>query len=310
MMTIIEYTSGRFSKIPVLCGPTASGKSSLALSLCLAAQGELCSCDSMQIYRHMDIGTAKPTPQEQAMVRHHLIDLVEPTDQYHVGMYVEAAQDCISDCLNRGVLPVFCGGTGQYVSALSLGIQYADITIDPNLHDSLIRMGEEQGYDVLYQELFEVDPISAAKIHPNNRKRVIRALEIYRQTGNTMSYYNQQSIQKGPAYPFALFAIHWDRDKLYQRMDDRVDLMISSGLLNEVKMIKEMGVSCKNTSLQAIGYKEMSDYLDNHITYDEAVQLIKQKTRNYGKRQLTWFRNMQGVTWIEPGQLDVILRSL
>lgn len=310
MTTIEEYTSGRFSKIPVLCGPTASGKSSMALSLCLAVNGELCSCDSMQIYRHMDIGTAKPTLQEQAMVRHHLIDLVEPTEPYHVGMYVEAAQECISDCLHRGVLPVFCGGTGQYVSALALGIQYADISIDSSLHDALIRTGEEQGYDVLYQELSKVDPDSAGKIHPNNRKRVVRALEIYRQTGKTMSYFNQQSIQKGPAYPFALFAIHWDRALLYQRMDDRVDLMLSSGLLEEVKHIKAMGVSSKNTSMQAIGYKELSDYADNRISYDEAVQLMKQKTRNYGKRQLTWFRNMQGVTWIEPGQTETILRNL
>lgn len=262
--------------------------------------------DSMQIYRHMDIGTAKPTADEQAEVVHHLIDLIEPNESFSAAMYKTAALSCIEDCLQHGHLPVFCGGTGQYASALALGITYIPLEVDADISRSLLLEASEKGYEALHDELNVVDPVSAAKIHPNNKKRVLRAMEIYRQTGKTMTYFNEQSIKEGPQYPFSLFAIEWDRDTLYKRMDQRVDQMIMDGLLDEVKKLRQYGLTSRNTAMQAIGYKELFGFLEGHVTYEDAVSQIKQNTRNYGKRQLTWFRNMGGVIWIKPEDIDVV----
>jgi len=307
MISIEPFLNGRYKSIPIICGPTGSGKSSLALALCIESEGELCSMDSMQIYKHMDIGTAKPTAEEQAETVHHLIDLIEPNESFSAAMYKKAALSCIEDCLKRGHLPVFCGGTGQYASALSLGINYIPIEVDPDISRLLLLEASEKSYEALHAELTAVDPISAAKIHPNNKKRVIRAMEIYRQTGKTMTYFNEQSIIDGPQYPFSLFAIDWDRDALYIRMDQRVDQMIKDGLLDEVKKLRQYGLTSAHTAMQAIGYKEVFDFLEGHKTFDDAILQIKQNTRNYGKRQLTWFRNMGGVTWIKPGDLEAII---
>ena len=248
--------------------------------------------------------------EEQALVPHHLIDLIEPTDNFSAAMYKTAALESIQDCLSRGVLPVFCGGTGQYAGALAQGINYMPIEVDPAVSGQLLSEAGEKGYESLYNELMLVDPQSAAKIHPNNRKRLLRALEIYRQTGHTMTYYNAKSIEDGPQYPFSLFAIEWDRDVLYQRMDLRVDQMLEAGLLDEVKKLRLMGLTSANTSMQAIGYKELFNFLEGHVKYEEAVSEIKQKTRNYGKRQLTWFRNMGAVTWIKPENISDILEII
>lgn len=306
MISIESFLDGRYKSIPIICGPTGSGKSSLALAFCKESDSELCSMDSMQIYRHMDIGTAKPTVDEQAEVVHHLIDLIEPNESFSAAMYKTAALSCIEDCLIRGHLPVFCGGTGQYASALALGITYIPIEVDPDISRSLLLKASEKGYEALHAELTVVDPVSAAKIHPNNKKRVIRAMEIYRQTGKSMTYFNEQSIKDGPQYPFSLFAIDWDRETLYRRMDQRVDQMIKDGLLDEVKKLRQYGLTSAHTAMQAIGYKELFNFLEGHKTYDDAVLQIKQNTRNYGKRQLTWFRNMGGVTWLTPGDHESI----
>jgi len=306
MISIEPFLDGRYKSIPIICGSTGSGKSALALALCKVSGGELCSMDSMQIYRHMDIGTAKPTADEQAQVVHHLIDLIEPNESFSAAIYKTAALSCIEDCLKRGHLPVFCGGTGQYASALALGITYIPIEVDPDISRLLLLEASEKGYEALHDELAAVDPVSAAKIHPNNKKRVLRAMEIYRQTGNTMTYFNEQSIKEGPQYPFSLFAIERDRDTLYSRMDQRVDQMIMDGLLDEVKKLRQYGLTSQNTAMQAIGYKELFGFLEGHETYEDAVSQIKQNTRNYGKRQLTWFRNMGGVTWIKPEEIDII----
>lgn len=310
MINIERYTGGLYKSIPIICGPTASGKSSLAISVCQKTNGELCSMDSMQIYRHMNIGTAKPTKAEQDLVPHHLIDLIEPTENFSAAMYKTAALACAADCLNRGRIPVFCGGTGQYASALAQGISYLPIEIDPNITEKLLQEADERGYEALHNELLLIDPQSAEKIHPNNKKRVLRALEIYRQTGKTMTYFNGQSKNDGPQYPFSLFAIEWDREKLYERMDLRVDQMLHEGLLEEVQKLKLSGLTSANTSMQAIGYKELFSYLEGNSSYEDAVAMIKQKTRNYGKRQLTWFRNMGGVTWISPGDINSVLRDI
>lgn len=306
MISIEPFLDGRYKSIPIICGPTGSGKSALALALCKASGGELCSMDSMQIYRHMDIGTAKPTADEQAEVVHHLIDLIEPNEGFSAAIYKTAALSCIENCLKHGHLPVFCGGTGQYASALALGITYIPIDVDPDISRSLLLEASEKGYEALHNELTVLDPVSAANIHPNNKKRVLRAMEIYRQTGKTMTYFNEQSIKEGPQYPFSLFAIDWDRDTLYKRMDQRVDQMIMDGLLDEVKKLRQYGLTSRNTAMQAIGYKELISFLEGHETYEDAVSQIKQNTRNYGKRQLTWFRNMGGVIWIKPEDLAVI----
>ena len=306
MISIESFTDGRYKSIPIICGPTASGKSSLALSLCKENNGELCSMDSMQIYRHMDIGTAKPSADEQNQIPHHLIDLIEPTENFSAAMYKTYALACIKDCLTRGRLPVFCGGTGQYASALAQGITYIPLETDAAVAKQLLAEADEKGYEALHSELMRVDPVSAAKIHPNNKKRVLRALEIYRQTGKTMTYFNEQSIKEGPQYPFSLFAIDWNRDLLYSRMDIRVDQMLDAGLLDEVRKLRLLGLTSAHTSMQAIGYKELFSYLEGHDSYEEAVAKIKQKTRNYGKRQMTWFRNMGGVIWVQPGDLAVI----
>lgn len=310
MISIEPYTGGLYSKIPIICGPTASGKSSLAMNLCLVTGGELCSMDSMQVYRHMDIGTAKPTKEEQQTVPHHLIDLIEPTDNFNVSMYKTAAITCIGECLNRGHIPVFCGGTGQYASALSQGISYIPIDVDPLIHETLLKEADTKGYGALYDQLTVIDPAGAEKIHPNNQKRVIRALEIYRMTGKTMTYFNEQSKKDGPQYPFVLFAIDWDRDVLYERMDLRVDQMLKNGLLDEVMKLQAMGLTPQHTAMQAIGYKELFAFLEGYDSYDDAVAKIKQKTRNYGKRQLTWFRNMGGVTWIRPDDVSAVLEMI
>src|ERR1035437_672785 len=177
MIPIEPFTNGRYKSIPIICGPTASGKSALAMSICLETDGELCSMDSMQIYRHMDIGTAKPTAKEQNMIRHHLIDIIEPSSNYNVSRYIEDALACVKDCLSRSHLPVFCGGTGQYASALAQGISYMPISIDPDISAAILLETNANGYDSLYNELLLVDPVSAYKIHPNNKKRVIRAVE-------------------------------------------------------------------------------------------------------------------------------------
>lgn len=310
MIPIEPFTSGRFHSIPVIFGPTASGKSALAMSVCRQTGGELCSMDSMQIYRGMDIGTAKPTAEEQHLVKHHLIDLLDPRESYNTALYQTAALECIRECLERGCLPVFCGGTGQYASALSEGITFAPVEIDPELHESLLRESEERGMQVLYEELVSADPNTAAKIHPNNKKRVIRALEIYRQTGNTMDYFNSISKKDGPAYPFSLFAIRMDREQLYRRMDERVDRMMENGLLEEVIRLKKSGLNQSHTAMQAIGYKELDLYLEGKIPYGDAIALIKQKTRNYGKRQMTWFRGMVNVTWMEPEDFEAVIQAI
>lgn len=310
MIPIEPLTNGRFHSIPVICGPTASGKSALAMSVCRQTGGELCSMDSMQIYRGMDIGTAKPTAEERHLVKHHLIDLLDPRESYNTALYQTAALECIRECLERGCLPVFCGGTGQYASALSEGITFAPVEIDPELHESLLRESEERGMQVLYEELVSADPNTATRIHPNNKKRVIRALEIYRQTGKTMDYFNSISKKDGPAYPFSLFAIRMDREQLYRRMDERVDRMMENGLLEEVIRLKKSGLNQSHTAMQAIGYKELDLYLEGKIPYGDAIALIKQKTRNYGKRQMTWFRGMENVTWIEPEDLHSVIQAI
>lgn len=266
--------------------------------------------DSMQIYKGMDIGTAKSTIEEQKEIPHHLLDLIAPSDTFSPMQFLEHAYRDIDCCLHSGHLPVFCGGTGQYATALVKGIDYVPIQILPELREQLVEEALVKGIDVLYQELSTVDPDAASKIHLNNQKRVLRALEIYRQTGRTMTYYNEQSTKNGPRYPFSLFAIDVEREQLYRRIDIRVDEMMQAGLLGEVEFLLSHDQNPSQTALQAIGYKELIKYLNGEVSLTDAIDEIKKNTRHYAKRQMTWFSHMENVTWIRPNDQQTVLDAI
>ena len=280
-------------KIYAVVGPTASGKSALALELAKRHGGEIISCDSMQIYKRMNIGTAKPTVAEQSAVRHHLIDIVEPDVSFSCEDYVAYADKAIADCVSRGKIPIICGGTGLYLDTLLRGGNSAPVGDTSAIRAELTARAEREGADAIYAELMRVDRESAEAIHPNNVKRVIRALEIYYSCGVPKSELDRVSKQTEPRYDAIVLMLKYaDRDILYRRIEKRVDQMIAEGLLDETRALMEEGVFEKNgTAAQAIGYKEIISYLDGESTLDEAVEKLKLSTRRYAKRQLTWFRH-------------------
>lgn len=290
-------------KIPIITGPTASGKSAAALKLCEITGGELISCDSMQIYKGLDVGTAKPSSEEQALVRHHMIDIVEPGQYYSVSSFVQDCYACVEDILSRGKLPVLCGGTGQYISALKDGISFED---DPKADEETDKLYEEyrkDGIDDIYQRLVQVDPESASKIHPNNTRRVIRALAVYLASGKTKTQRNLDSRKEGPRYNFELFVIDYEDDRsiLYDRINRRVDLMMDMGLEKEARFLYSLPIDRKSTCCQAIGYKEFLPLIDNEpgSSAERAAYEIKLNTRHFAKRQLTWFRYIDGIHKID-----------
>lgn len=295
-----------FKSIPIICGPTASGKSSLALELCEKYNGELISCDSMQIYKHLDVGTAKATSEEQEKVKHHLIDIIEPGVDFSVNDYLEMCFDAIEDVMSRGKLPVICGGTGQYVSALRDGIKYIEEPVSEELTNSLYARVENEGMDSLYSELVRIDPEAASKIHPNNTRRVIRAYAVFVATGKTFTEWNQLSKKSGPRYPFTLFDLNYEdkRDVLYDRINKRVDIMMEEGLLKEAEYLYSLDIPRASTCFQAIGYKEFAKYFTSEISLDKAIYDIKLNSRHYAKRQLTWFRYIDGIIHIETDEKD------
>lgn len=280
--------------IPIITGPTASGKSALALKLCEITGGELISCDSMQIYRKLDVGTAKPTSEEQALVRHHMIDIIDPGDNYNVSMFIEGCYKAIEDILSRGKLPVLCGGTGQYISALKDGITFEEDPLADEMTEKLYEEYRKNGIDSIYQRLMDVDPESAAKIHPNNTRRVIRALAVYEATGKTKTERNIDSVKEGPRYNFKLFQISYEDDRsiLYDRINRRVDIMMEQGLEKEARYLYSLPIDRKSTCCQAIGYKEFLPLIDEQpgSTLERVAYEIKLNTRHFAKRQLTWFR--------------------
>ena len=280
--------------IPIITGPTASGKSALALKICEITGGELISCDSMQIYRKLDVGTAKPTSEEQALVRHHMIDIIDPGDNYNVSMFIEGCYKAIEDILSRGKLPVLCGGTGQYISALKDGITFEEDPLADEMTEKLYEEYRKNGIDSIYQRLVDVDPESAAKIHPNNTRRVIRALAVYEATGKTKTERNIDSVKEGPRYNFKLFQISYEDDRsiLYDRINRRVDIMMEQGLEKEARYLYSLPIDRKSTCCQAIGYKEFLPLIDEQpgSTLERVAYEIKLNTRHFAKRQLTWFR--------------------
>ncbi len=297
----ITITDNDTSEQPVLvvAGPTASGKTETAIRLAEALDGEIISADSMQIYRGMDIGTAKATAEEQRRVPHHIINILNPGEPFSVAEYQTLALEAIKQIKNRGRRPILCGGTGQYLAALTDGIEFSPVAVDPQLRQSLTDEAERLGLAALWQELQSCDPETAVKISNTDQKRIIRALEVYRQTGKTISWYNAQSKRKGPAYAYLGFCLNHERSELYRRIDRRVEIMIEAGLIEETRALLALELPAGSTCLQAIGYKELIGYLRGQMTLAEAQANIQQATRRYAKRQLTWFRKMTGLQWLQ-----------
>ena len=283
----------------VITGPTASGKSAVALGLAERLSGEIVSADSMQVYRGMDIGTAKATPAERARVVHHLLDIREPGEPFSVVDYQREASAAIRQIQARGRTAILCGGTGQYLSALIEGITFAPAGADPALRAELERRAACTGVAGLWDELAQLDPASAARIAPGDKKRLIRALEVCRLTGRPMSEHVARSHETKPAFTFRSFCLNHDRAELYRRIDQRVLDMLGQGLLEEVRSLLARPLPSGSTCLQAIGYKELSETITGSQPLSEAVERIQQASRRYAKRQLTWFRKMKNMIWLE-----------
>ena len=279
----------------VIAGPTASGKTALSIDLARKLNGEIVSADSMQIYKYMDIGTAKPDQAERDGIPHHMMDIVEPWEEYSVAQYSEAARTCMKEIAQRGHMPIVVGGTGLYISSLVENIRYEDTPTDATLHDELELFVREKGADALHARLAICDPEAAGQIHANNVKRVLRALEMRLVTGLTLEERNVRSKAGPKEFDFTVYAIDMDRNVLYQRIDRRVGLMAEAGLVEEVRRVSAMGMS--RTALQGIGYKEILEHFAGKISLEDALDQIRQGSRNYAKRQLTWFRRPEWVSW-------------
>ncbi len=290
-------------KVIAVTGPTASGKTSLAVQLARRLNGEVVSADSMQIYKGMDIATAKPTPDEMLGVPHHMIDFLDANENYSVARYVSDAKKCIFDIAARGKVPIVAGGTGLYIDSLLNGIDFAEMPDNTEVREALKLRMEKEGAAALLEEIREIDPETANALHENNKGRIIRALEVYALTGETMSEQKRKSLLGGSAFdPFYIYIEYANRQKLYDRIDKRVDLMMSQGLLEEAE--KYITLDSALTARQAIGYKELKPYFSSECSLEAAVEALKRETRHYAKRQMTWFRrNAIGIT-VQPDVED------
>lgn len=286
----------------ILTGPTAVGKSELSISLAKEVGGAIISADSMQVYRYMDIGSAKITREEMQGVPHYLIDEFMPDEEFNVVKFQEYAKRYLEEIYDRGQIPILVGGTGFYIQAVLYDIDFTAEKEDTAYRESLETLAREKGAEYLHQRLREVDEASAEAIHPNNTKRIIRALEFYEKTGKRISEHNEKERRKESPYNFAYFVLNDDRTRIYERIDARVDKMLEAGLLEEVTRLKEMGYTRDMVSMQGLGYKELLDYLDGNLTLEEAVYILKRDTRHFAKRQLTWFRREKEVLWIDKQQ--------
>ena len=284
-------------KVIVICGPTASGKTSLSIELAKQINGEIVSCDSMQIYKDMTIGTAKPTKEEMDGIKHYLLDFVYPDQRYSVAEYKKDAENTIEKIISEGKVPIVVGGTGLYLEALIYNIEYQNIEEDMEYRNKLYEIEREQGLSKLYEMASKIDSKAMEKISPNDKKRICRVLEIYHLTGKTKTELEEESRKNEPKYNYKLFGITMDREKLYERINLRVDIMINQGLIDEVKNLLEKYNNFP-TAMQGLGYKEVVEYLNGLITKDEMIDKIKMETRRYAKRQLTWFRKYKNLIWI------------
>lgn len=290
------------NKLIILTGPTAVGKTKLSIELAHAVNGEIISADSMQVYRHMDIGSAKIRPDEMQGIKHYLVDILEPSEEFHIVLFQKYAKQAIAEIYGKGKIPIIVGGTGFYIQSVLYDIDFAESEEDPRLRRELEALAKQKGTGYLHALLQECDEKAALEIHENNVKRVIRAIEFFRQTGQKISEHNEAQRQKKSGYDSRYFVLTDERQRLYENIDKRVDLMMENGLVDEVKKLRDMGCRRDSTAMQGLGYKEIFSYLEGEITLEEAVYIIKRDTRHFAKRQLTWFRREQNVIWIEKNK--------
>lgn len=288
----------------ILSGPTAVGKTKLSIALAKAVNGEIISADSMQVYRHMDIGSAKIRADEMGGVPHHLIDICEPDEEFNVTIFKEKCEEALQGIYERGHIPIVTGGTGFYIQALLRDITFTENETDGAYREELEKLAEVEGPEALHAQLEEIDPVSAQMIHPNNIKRTIRALEYYHLTGELISRHNERERAKANAYNACYFVLNDERDKLYRKIEQRIDEMLEMGLVDEVRSLKEKGYHRGMVSMQGLGYKEILDWLDGKCTYEQAIEILKRDTRHFAKRQLTWFRREPEVIWVEKNAFD------
>ncbi|OOM80712.1 tRNA (adenosine(37)-N6)-dimethylallyltransferase MiaA [Clostridium sp. BL-8] len=277
-------------KLLIIGGPTAVGKTDLSIKLAKKLNGEILSADSMQIYKHMDIGSAKVTKEEMDGIKHYLIDIIEPDTEFSVADFKEYGEKALKSIIEKGKFPIISGGTGLYINSLTCNMNFTESEKDEDYRMYLEELATEKGNEYIHNMLKDIDPISHAEIHPNNRKRVIRALEVFKLTNKPFSSYNAGEDFYNSNYDIFYYVLTMDREKLYERINKRVDIMMEKGLLDECIRLKEMGYTSNVQSMQGIGYKEILYYLEGKISLDEAIDMIKQGSRNYAKRQLTWFR--------------------
>ena len=302
-------------KVIVIVGPTASGKTTLSIELAKKINGEIISADSMQIYKDMDIGTAKVTEEEANGIKHYLVDFVSPEQRYTVSDFKRDSENAIQEIINNNKIPIVVGGTGLYINSLIYGIEYQDMNFDEEYRNKLIKVSEtEDGLKTLYEEANKIDPNAMKKIEYTDKKRIIRVLEIYKATGKTKTELEILSKAKGIKYDFKVFGITMDRKVLYDRINKRVDLMIEKGLIEEVKYILDKYKKFP-TAMQALGYKEVIDFFDGKCSKDEMIEKIKQESRRYAKRQLTWFRRNKEIMWLDANDglqnnINIILEGI
>ena len=300
-------------KVIVICGPTASGKTALSIELAKKIDGEIISCDSMQIYKDMDIGTAKPTKEEMQGIKHYLLDFVSPEKRYSVAEYKKDAKKAIHEILEKGKMPIIVGGTGLYIDSLIYEIEYQEQKIDEKYREELEERIKNEGLEILYNEAIEIDSQAMKKISPNDKKRIMRVLEIYKLTGKTKTEQEEES-RKEVEFDYRVFAINWDRQTLYERIEKRVDIMIQKGLIQEVEYILKKYKEFP-TAMQGLGYKEVVEYLNGQCTKEEMVEKVKMETRRYAKRQLTWFRKNKQTIWLDgkndmQNNINIILEGI
>lgn len=288
----------------VLTGPTAAGKTHLSISLAKAVNGEIISADSMQVYKYMDIGSAKIRPEEMQGVKHYLVDELLPEEEFHIVRFQQMAKSAMEEIYAKGKIPILVGGTGFYIQAITKEIDFTQAQQEDGYRQELERAAEEKGKEYLHQMLEKVDPVSAQEIHANNVKRVIRALEFYHQNQSPISAHNQEQKEHETPYDLAYFVLNVPRELLYKRIDDRIDEMMQEGLLEEVKRLKEMGYHRGMVSMQGLGYKELLAYLDGEYPLEEAIRILKRDTRHFAKRQLTWFRREKDTIWLNKEVYD------
>ncbi len=286
----------------IIAGPTATGKSAVSVDLAKKINGEIISADSMQVYKYMDIGSAKITPEETGGVKHYLTDILDPKESFNVVEFQKLAKEALGDIYKAGHIPIVVGGTGFYIQALLYDIDFTETDEDESYRKELAGIAEREGPEALHKMLEEVDAEAAEKIHPNNIKRTIRALEFHKKTGGRISEHNAAEREKTSPYNFAYYVLTMDRQLLYKRIDERVDKMFDDGLVDEVRNLKDMGCRKDSVSMQGLGYKEVFDYLDGEVSLEDTKRIIKRDTRHFAKRQITWFKREKDVVRIDKGE--------